>query len=640
MKKDVLKIVLLVLILVVTDLIMIFPISEKPKDPNWEYVKNRLFDGETSLFRRTEGPILFDLHEVSKSDSLLVKEVMLDLRKLLPNKKIEFFDDFTGMTFLQMVQEGKDKPSYRIKGLTIEEIDDSRILLHFEPSYLYKNRGNQFINIGAGYSIQMYPFERIGNKIKRSFPLTTVAIGDVYTPEQKKNYLMIGMLRNLVFIQNEPSTIEQSSVFSSKEIQGLDCRILDKDIFLLQKLYSDDFFEQFKTYLNNTYTWQYATSFLNKKLATLYAILIVGSIGILEFILLFGLFQNKKFKFSFLNYFFPILLIMLFGTDLTKIYTYLTDLGINENMNLESILELYSIAFIGSLIISFPLWLLEKIWINKIKDFSFLLICKVIFTFITFNIPIGIMYIKYPPSTSNDGFLEFYLPIFILTIIIAMSRGLLLYLNHYSDSLVKEKDVELSRLKEVNAQSELKLLQSHINPHFLYNALNSIAGLAHNNPDKTEKMALSLSNLFRYSINKKGQKLSTVKEEVLMVENYLEIEKIRFGKRLNFTLLIDETIENEPIPMYILQPLVENAIKHGISEIRGEGFITLEIKKEVETLFIIVSDNGPDFPSSLVSGHGLQTVYDLLRLSYGEKAALKWENNPKKHIAISITQTI
>jgi len=535
MKKNYLKIILLVLILVVTDLIMIFSISEKPKDPNWEYVKNRLFDGETSLFRRTEGPILFDLDEVTKSDSLLVKEVMLDLRKLLPNKKIEFFDDFTGMTFSQIVQQGKDNPSYRIKGLTIEELDDSRIHLHFEPSYLYKHRGNQFINIGAGYSIQMYPFEHIGNKIKRSFPITTVAIGDVYTPEQKKNYLMIGVLRNLVFIQNEPSTIEQSSVFSSKEIQGLDCRILDKDIFLLQKLYSDDFFEQFKTYLNNTYSWQYATSFLNKKLATLYAILIVGSIGILEFILLFGLFQNKKFKYSFLNYFLPILCIWIYYANLNFVYRFLTDFNAHIHWKDAVIFGLLAVSVIA-LICSFLLWGLEKLFIKENSVFSLQLILKTVFTFLAFSIPIIAIFIF---GKHTDEGINFFFPYFLKFVALALGRGLLLYLNHYSDSLVKEKDLELSRLKQINAQAETRLLQSQINPHFLYNSLNSIASLAPIDAQKTQKMAHSLSDLFKYSINRKDKKTNTVHDEVEMVKTYLDIEKIRFGDRLQFTVAVD-----------------------------------------------------------------------------------------------------
>lgn len=212
------------------------------------------------------------------------------------------------------------------------------------------------------------------------------------------------------------------------------------------------------------------------------------------------------------------------------------------------------------------------------------------------------------------------------------------YLDHLSDSLVKQKDVELSQLQEAKAQSELKLLQSHINPHFLYNALNSIAGLAHDDADKTEEMALSLSDLFRYSLNKKGEKMSTVQEEVRLVENYLDIEQIRFGERLNFTLSVDDTIKNEEIPMFLLQPLVENAVKHGVSKISGAAEINLVIKKEGGHLKIIVQDNGPDFPKGLVSGHGLQTVYDLLRLSYDDQAELSWENSPQKQIVITINQ--
>ena len=564
------------------------------------------------------------------------------MRTIIPNKKIDYFKTFTGKNLWEFNAQGDEK--ILIKGYSIGDLRFSTLQLKF------RNANNEyFFNeiiktvLPDGSSIDRTNPQR--KQHYTDFPSQVWFDFKENLPYNKRiKYIKYELLRTLCYIYPHDSGYRLYSsklgVFSTSSYIPDIAEFNNLDEILLQKLYEEDFLKHFRDYLTTAYSWRYANNFLNKDLAKMIAWIVIICIGLFVFLLSFPFFQSKKFKFSFLSYFLPLLFIMVYSLNLTLIYSYLTDLGTNQNFRFESILGDYLVVFIGSLIISFPLWLLEKIWINKIKDFSFQLICKVIFTFITFNIPIGIMYIKYPPSTSYDGFIEFYLPVFIITIVIAMSRGLLLYLNHYSDSLVKEKEVELSRLKEVNAQSELKLLQSHINPHFLYNALNSIAGLAHNNPDKTEKMALSLSNLFRYSINKKGQKWSTVKEEVLMVENYLEIEKIRFGKRLNFTLLIDETIENEPIPMYILQPLVENAIKHGISEIRGEGFITLEIKKEAETLYIIVSDNGPDFPSSLVSGHGLQTVYDLLRLSYGDKAALKWENNPKKHIVISITQTV
>jgi sensor histidine kinase YesM len=406
--------------------------------------------------------------------------------------------------------------------------------------------------------------------------------------------------------------------------------------FLLKKLFSTDFRAQFETYMYKTYPWRYANIFIDKDGAKKKVNAIISFLGVLILIFGFTLFWNKKFNYPFLSYFLPILVFFMTFMSLQFLNTYLIHLDyLNHSFKEIIIFLILVLSFV--IIISFLLWQLEKRLVSNKVSFGYQLVFKLALTFLLLNLPlIAVIILK---NSNSENYIEIF-PFLYLVIGLTLGRGLLIYLNHFSDSLVKEKDVELSRLKEVNAQSELKLLQSHINPHFLYNALNSIAGLAHNNPDKTEKMALSLSNLFRYSINKKGQKMSTVKEEVVMVENYLDIEKIRFGERLKFTLHVDEALENEQIPMYILQPLVENAIKHGVSEIRGEGHIALEIKKELEAIVITVSDNGPDFPEGLVSGHGLQTVYDLLRLSYDDKASLTWENTPVKQISILINELI
>ena len=160
--------------------------------------------------------------------------------------------------------------------------------------------------------------------------------------------------------------------------------------------------------------------------------------------------------------------------------------------------------------------------------------------------------------------------------------------------------------------------------------------MAYTDAEKTEKMALSLSDLFKYTINRKGKKMSTINDEVIMVQNYLQIEQTRFGDRLEFVIDVDKEILNEEIPMFVVQPLVENAIKHGISQIEEKGEVVLKIVKTESGIVIAVLDNGPDFPEGLVSGHGLQTVYDLLRLTYGDSALLKWQNSPEKSIEISI----
>lgn len=230
--------------------------------------------------------------------------------------------------------------------------------------------------------------------------------------------------------------------------------------------------------------------------------------------------------------------------------------------------------------------------------------------------------------------------LFLFLMTIALLRALVGYFIFKERNLIVENETKLANLRELKAKAELKSLQSQINPHFLYNSLNSIASLAPIDAQKTQKMAHSLSDLFKYSINRKDKKTSTVHDEVEMVKTYLDIEKIRFGDRLQFTVAVDTDLEKHEIPLFLIQPLVENAVKHGISKNESVGTIGLKINKEQKEIRISVSDNGPDFPEGLLSGHGLQTVFDLLRLTYGDKAALNWTNTPKKMIIITIPESI
>jgi sensor histidine kinase YesM len=159
--------------------------------------------------------------------------------------------------------------------------------------------------------------------------------------------------------------------------------------------------------------------------------------------------------------------------------------------------------------------------------------------------------------------------IFVGLMILATIRSLISYFIFKERNLIIENEAKLSNLRELKAKAELKSLQSQINPHFLYNSLNSIASLAPIDAAKTQQMAHSLSDLFKYSINRKGKKTSTVKDEIEMVKSYLEIEKIRFGDRLQFDIDVDKDIEDYEIPLFLIQPLVENAVKHGISQNEG-----------------------------------------------------------------------
>jgi hypothetical protein len=202
---------------------------------------------------------------------------------------------------------------------------------------------------------------------------------------------------------------------------------------------------------------------------------------------------------------------------------------------------------------------------------------------------------------------------------------------------LKEKELNLQQTEQLLAQAELETLQAKINPHFLYNALNSIAGLIHDEPDKAEKMVLSLSDLFRYSLNSQGKAYTTIDEEITMVKTYLDIEKTRFEDQLQFSIAVDEGCGNYLIPRFLIQPLVENAVKHGTSKV-ARGVLEISVTKQQNTLQIMVADNGPRFPAQLTTGYGVRNVSEKLDLLFPKNNSVSFYNDPEKYILIEIHQ--
>ena len=642
------KLVILILILVVIPLITTedtpsFYKAQQPnpnKDQNWEYVKDRLFDKKSSIVEKREGPILFDLEGASIKDSLIVKEIINELHKLLPNKTIEFFDTYTGKSKESLL---KNKPSYET--IIVDDINfgdlmnRNTIRLFFETKLFKKyHRGRSTITtlLNDDNYIQRFTWF---NKLNYRFWQTNIYFGlnDELDINERKKFIRYEMLRSLCFIQKHKEINfyqPVNAVFNSDEYKPENYEFTEMDQFLLQKLYKKDFLDQFKEYMYNTYPRRYVNNFLYKSKTKILAITIIILVGIVLFILAFGMLYKIKLKYDYLNYLIPIYLIFISFFSLYMIYDYIV--YFNAIRTLESYVQsILGLGLLQAILISFVLWGLEKLFVKKHQSFYLSLVLKTVFTLLAFILPFLMIFIIDSNFQSN---LESFVPIVIIITGITFVRGILTYLNFFSDSLLKEKNVELSRLRELKTNAELKSLQSQINPHFLYNALNSIASLAPVDSVKTQKMAHSLSDLFKYTINRKGKKMSTVSDEVIMVQNYLDIEKIRFGDRLQFTIDVDTELEKVEIPLFIIQPLVENAVKHGISKIEGEGIIALKIEKTITGILIEVKDNGPNFPEGLVSGHGLQTVFDLLRLTYGDKAILNWKNTPEKSITVTITQ--
>ncbi len=201
---------------------------------------------------------------------------------------------------------------------------------------------------------------------------------------------------------------------------------------------------------------------------------------------------------------------------------------------------------------------------------------------------------------------------------------------------ISEQEFQLIHLEKLKTQAELDALQARINPHFLHNSLNSIAGLVHDDPDKAEQMTLLLSKLFRYTTGAKDQHFNSIKEELEIVKTYLAIEQVRFGDRLTYELNVEKGLENKQIPRFLLQPIVENAIKHGISKLSQQGLIRIEITKENNDLILAVHDNGAPFSDNFFTGYGLQSIQDKLKLLYGTQAQFIVENGDYKQVIIKL----
>ena len=151
------------------------------------------------------------------------------------------------------------------------------------------------------------------------------------------------------------------------------------------------------------------------------------------------------------------------------------------------------------------------------------------------------------------------------------------YVNLERQRKLDEKELELSKLHALKTKAELDALHSKINPHFLYNALNSIADLSITDGKKARKMTIALADLFRYSINYSNHNYTTIRDEVEMAEVYMQIEKVRFEDQLTYSVNVDPELNHFMVPRFVLQPIVENAVKHGL---KATGRMT-EIKIEV-----------------------------------------------------------
>lgn len=189
---------------------------------------------------------------------------------------------------------------------------------------------------------------------------------------------------------------------------------------------------------------------------------------------------------------------------------------------------------------------------------------------------------------------------------------------------------KIEQIKEMANKSEIKALQTQINPHFLFNALNAITSCIRINPDKARELTINLASYLRYNLELNDEFID-IKKELKQVKDYVEIEKARFGNKLNIIYDIDDV--DVKIPSLLIQPLVENAIVHGILKDKGTGTVSISVKRQNEKVKITIIDNGIGISEDIIervysdtmleNKIGLYNVHLRLKLIYGEGLIIK-----------------
>ena len=277
---------------------------------------------------------------------------------------------------------------------------------------------------------------------------------------------------------------------------------------------------------------------------------------------------------------------------------------------------------------------------KKLKKLSFvkhklLLLAALIISSLAINI--ASVYFLYSSEKQLMVYLKYStISNIYLTAAIGIVYAVISYLDLQRKRKFDEKELELSRLQELKAKAELDALHSKVNPHFLYNALNSIADLSITDGRKARNMTIALADLFRYSINYSNNNYSTISDELAMTEVYLQIEKIRFEDQLTYSVKVEEETKHYLIPRFILQPLAENAVKHGLKATGQMTEISLEVKMNKEGVTLNIADNGPLFPEDLIPGYGVKSVYDKLDLLFPGQYEIYFSNHPRKMVSIHL----
>jgi two-component system LytT family sensor kinase len=198
--------------------------------------------------------------------------------------------------------------------------------------------------------------------------------------------------------------------------------------------------------------------------------------------------------------------------------------------------------------------------------------------------------------------------------------------QHYR--LARARELRAAQLEMELARAQVEALKMQLHPHFLFNTLNTVAGLMRDDPDAAELMLAKLAELLRRTFETADVQELPLAEELEFIEAYLTIQRLRYGDRLRVSIDVSDAVRQARVPSLILQPLVENAIRHGVAEKPGPGRVEIGARLENAEVVVSIANDGPSLPVTVREGYGLRNTRSRMLALYGPRGSFVFGPQP------------